>query len=562
MVPSLGAVLGLGACSPGVPGPGFLGEDDELELCQGEIEVPDPALREALLDVVRQPDPPEDLPPDAPDPEPVILAQYLRAIRGLNAPGRGIADLRGLECAQGLLSLGLAGNEITDVTPLLDLTGLEQLELSDNAITNVEALGSLHRLTRLSLPGNGVSDIGPLSGLTRLEALDLADNEIGSVAPLSGLTELAVLVLSKNAVTDVGPLSGLTRLSGLELDDNEIGTIEPLSGLTRLRYVDLDGNAITSLEPLADAVEMRELEASRNALTSLEGVERMVLLTRIVAQENEITSTVPVRELALLSTLDLGDNAVVSIDGVQGLHDLQRLLLAINRVTDLSPATGLPELRDLDVRYNEGLSDLSVVGTLPLLGSLAAGGYEQTQDLSALAGRQVLRALTFVEGRTGDLGFFAELPGVESVNFTGTPLTGAQLGQIAQAATLQTLVLDSTGIDDLTPLAPLLVVEVLSARNDMLTRVDTLAGWEGLRTARLSGNPLTSLEGVELHTILSELDISETTLAELAPLVANETFRRGDTLIAVETGLDEGDCADIAALQSREAVVQTDLQCP
>jgi hypothetical protein len=95
----------------------------------------------------------------------------------------------------------------------------------------------------------------------------------------------------------------------------------------------------------------------------------------------------------------------------------------------------------------------------------------------------------------------------------------------------------------------------------MLARVEPLAGWVGLRTARLAGNPLQSLEGVELHEVLSELEVSRSTLADLAPLVANETFRRGDTLVAEETDLDAGDCEAIAAIVAREAVVQTDLEC-
>lgn len=556
------ALAGLGsACAPGTPGPGFLGDPDDIELCQGEIEVPDPALRELLLAVVPQPPPPDDAPDDAPDPEPVIMAEQLRTLRGLNAPGRGIADLRGLECAQGLLSLGLADNDISDVTPLLDLTGLRQLELADNDIADVSALGRLHRLTRLSLPRNGIRDLGPLAGLPELEALDLAENEVESVAPLAGASKLAVLVLSKNLVTDLGPLAGLEALVGLEIDDNQVASLEPLRGLEGLRFVDLDGNLLTSLEPLADAVGMQELEASRNQLESLAGVERMREITRIVAQENAITTTAPVRELAQLSVLDLGDNALVSVEGVEGLANLQRLLLPLNEVTDLGPIRGLPELRDLDVRYNVGLTDLDVVGTLPLLGSLAAGGYEQAQDLSGLAGREVLRSLTYVEARVVDLAFFAALPGLESVTFSGTPLSAADLADIAQAATLQALVLDQTGIDDLSPLAPLTLVETLSAKDCALTRVETLAGWVSLRTARISGNPLQSLAGVELHELLSELDVSRSPLADLAPLVANETFRRGDRIIAEETGLDAGDCADVATLRAREAVVQTDLDC-
>lgn len=553
------------ACMPGCaadpPGPGFLGDGDRIELCQGVVDVPDPVLREVLLEVVPQPPPPEDL-PEGEMPEPVIMADLLRSVRGLNAPSRGITDLRGLECAQGLISLGLADNEITDVTPLLDLTGLEQLELSKNEITDLSALGRLFRLTRLAIDENGITSLGPLAGLQRLEALDAARNEITSVEPLSGLEQLAVLVLSDNAVSDVGSLAGLVELRGLEIDDNDVRSLEPLSGLSKLRFVDLDGNAIVSLEPLSDSVDMQEIEASRNELTSLAGVEQMVLLTRIAAQENAITSTAGVESLGRLSVLDLSDNAVESLQGVQGLSNLQSLRLALNRVSDLSPLSGLPELRDLDLRLNEGLTDLKVLGTLPLLGSVAAGGYGQQQDLSPLAGRAVLRSIVFVEGQVPSLAFFGELPSLEVINFSDTPLSAERLVEITQATTLQGVTLDGAGISDLSPLEPLPLMEAIIARDNAITRIDTLAAWTNLRTARLQGNPLESLEGVELHERLSELDVSDTTIADLGPVAGNETFRRGDTIVATGTGLDAGDCGDVAVLRGREAVVEVDLECP
>lgn len=553
------AAIALGACSS-QPGPGVLGDDGDIEVCVGPVDVPDEALREALLEVVPQPTPPdgEEPPPDA---EPVIMAELLRGVRGLSLPERGIADLSGLQCAQGLSSLGLANNEITDITPLLDLTGLTQLELSGNAIGDLRALGRLHRLTRLAVDDNGVSDLSPLANLTNLEALDVARNEVSDLSPLSGLENLAVLVLSNNAVSDVGPIAGLENLIGLELDDNTIASIAPLSELTRLRFIDLDGNELETLEPLSGAVDMQELEASRNRLTTLAGVEDMVGITRIVAQENEITTTRGVGRLTALSVLDLGDNAVASLEDVDGAVELQRLSVAVNRITDLSPITGLPELRDLDLRYNEGLSDLSVVGTLPLLAALGAGGYGQRQDLSALAGRQVFRSLAFVEGEVVDLGFFAELPTVESVNFTRTPLSAENLADLAQAGSLQSLALDGTGITDLSPLGPLTLIEVVNARDNMLSRIDVVANWEGLRNLRVSGNPLESLEGVELHEVLVEIDASETAVADLTPVVVNETFRRGDRLVINGAGLDTGDCGDIAAIEEREGVVETDLAC-
>jgi hypothetical protein len=85
--------------------------------------------------------------------------------------------------------------------------------------------------------------------------------------------------------------------------------------------------------------------------------------------------------------------------------------------------------------------------------------------------------------------------------------------------------------------------------------------WIDLRSIRLERNPLESLAGLELQERLDEVIVSDTPLADLAPLVANETFRTGDQLTAEATGLSADDCPAIATIEGRMAVVVTDLDC-
>ncbi|MEM9167495.1 MAG: hypothetical protein AAGB48_10805 [Planctomycetota bacterium] len=129
------------------------------------------------------------------------------------------------------------------------------------------------------------------------------------------------------------------------------------------------------------------------------------------------------------------------------------------------------------------------------------------------------------------------------------------------ATNLNNLTLDETGITDLGPLAVLPNVEVLSARNNQITSALALAGWPRVQDVNLLGNPLQSLEGVEALEVLGILDVSQTQVSDLTPLVTNETFRRGDELIIDSAALDGADCPDIAAILAREAVVTSNVQC-
>ena len=90
-------------------------------------------------------DPDEDEVPD-------ISGRDLVLLEGLNARDAGITDLSGLECAQGLRTLGLGGNELSDLSVLRALPGLQELELSGNGLDDLSVVGELTQLTRLCAP--------------------------------------------------------------------------------------------------------------------------------------------------------------------------------------------------------------------------------------------------------------------------------------------------------------------------------------------------------------------------------------------------------------------------
>ena len=105
--------------------------------------------------------------------------------------------------------LYLAGDEISDISPLAGLTGL----------------------THLDLHGNDISDISALVNLTNLECLELRNNDISDISPIAGLTQLKWLNLSENAISEVSPIASLANLTWLDLSNNRISNFSPLDGL-------------------------------------------------------------------------------------------------------------------------------------------------------------------------------------------------------------------------------------------------------------------------------------------------------------------------------------------
>ena len=98
---------------------------------------------------------------------------------------------------------------ISDLTPLAELTQLEWLELVNNLISDLTPLQHLKGLEHLNLDANVIENVSPLAQLTRLELLYLENNNISDVSPLAGLTQLERLDLRNNSISDFSSLERL-----------------------------------------------------------------------------------------------------------------------------------------------------------------------------------------------------------------------------------------------------------------------------------------------------------------------------------------------------------------
>ena len=105
----------------------------------------------------------------------------------------------------GLAELDAPGRTIESLAGIQNFTILAGLDLQDNSIVNIGALVGLTSLIALVLDNNpGLSDMGPLSGLTSLTFLWLNDNSITDIQPLldnTGLGEGDTVDLGSTNVT-------------------------------------------------------------------------------------------------------------------------------------------------------------------------------------------------------------------------------------------------------------------------------------------------------------------------------------------------------------------------
>lgn len=229
-----------------------------------------------------------------------ITDDDLKKVYFLEARGKGIKDLTGMEKCVNLAQLNLTKNEISDVTALKDLKNLQSLDLSHNKIADAGPLGNIGALQYLELTDNRIADLAPLGKLSKLSALYIAKNKIADLAPLAKLERLSSLDLAHNEVVDLKPLTNAGILSLLKLTGNKISDITPLARPLSVRLLLLEDNKLTDLAPFVASVK-----------ADAEGEKRFAPFLRLYLKGN------PLSEEAKKKQIDALKAAGVKIDPVE-----------------------------------------------------------------------------------------------------------------------------------------------------------------------------------------------------------------------------------------------------
>ena len=187
--------------------------------------------------------------------KPQIEEADLKTIFFLDARGKEIADLTGLEKCINLAEVRLSKNRIQNLKPLSELKNIQSLDLASNQIGDLTPLAGLLKLQYLQLDKNQIAKLEGLEKLENLRTLSLADNQVENLLPLGPLKKLNSLSLDRNQVLDLKPLTELSRLSSLGLKANRVADLTPLTGLHELRFTFLEGNPLNDLGPLVDMAQ-------------------------------------------------------------------------------------------------------------------------------------------------------------------------------------------------------------------------------------------------------------------------------------------------------------------
>ena len=115
-------------------------------------------------------------------------------------------------------TLALSSNQITDLTPLANMSNLQHLYLRNNQLKDISKLENLE-LSTLYLSGNQIEDLSPLSD-QNLNRLYIDYNKISDLQPLENIN-LTELVANNNQITDLTPIADMDFYS-LKLGNQQV----------------------------------------------------------------------------------------------------------------------------------------------------------------------------------------------------------------------------------------------------------------------------------------------------------------------------------------------------
>ncbi len=334
--------------------------------------------------------------------------------------------LGGRKFTSDVTELKLGGLGIDDISVLRACSTLEKLDMRDNQISALSPLVELPNLKWLSLWNNQVEDLNPLLSLSRLEYLDVEGNRISDFSVLEYLPDLKELWLNGNPVKSFDPLRGLTKLerlglAGTGLTDDDLDILTPMAGLTELNIKGNKGLTAGRFDALQAALPKCEISHDELLYAVRFGDKEFYSdATEIVAESLDVSDLSGLEEFQSLLRLELDGNRVTDLSPLRTLTKLRELSLSGSRVSDLSPLSGLKQLSRLDLSGNQ-VSDLTPLAGCGGLRTLSLRGNDLT-DLTPLGYLTGLTTLDLADNRITDLSALYTLSALSSLDLRGNPL--------------------------------------------------------------------------------------------------------------------------------------------
>ncbi len=216
--------------------------------------------------------------------------EFLNVNRFAKPPGpEWTRQLLGVDFFSKVIRADLAGTNVTDLTPMSDMTGMESFFLRETQVSNLAPLARMIRMKHIWLGRTKVIDISPLTRMTDMKEMDLTGTQVSDLTPIGGMTGMVWLSLEGTLVNNLSPLAQVKELKILCLNDTGVTDLTSLADLTEIRQLYLKGTQVIDLTPLAGMTKMRELDLRRTKVTDLTPLAGLEKVTIYMEKTNNVT---------------------------------------------------------------------------------------------------------------------------------------------------------------------------------------------------------------------------------------------------------------------------------
>lgn len=328
-----------------------------------EINIPDANLKKILLEN-------NDM-----DNDKKITEQDMINMQWMDGYNAEISSLEGLQYAKNLKYIGLSGNYIKDLSPILGITTLESVDLSNNLLTDISGLGSTKwtALNYINLNNNFINfknstNYNTLKNImksiqneyydweneltqtinSQYENIGEIDNEVILEDALKArLIRLGIDTNKDGKITRremyyANMLNGQEDMFELNLSNANITNISGLEYLG-FSYIDLSDNNIEDITPITKNKKVIFINLSNNNISNISGIENNYNLIDINLSNNKITNITPLTNLFSMKKkanwrevyINLANNEISNIDCVKNWKNLATLDLSGNKITNI-----------------------------------------------------------------------------------------------------------------------------------------------------------------------------------------------------------------------------------
>ena len=201
--------------------------------------------------------------------------------------------------------LSLAGNRISDLRPLSDLTKLQTLDLSENPVRSAEVLAELTALQEVTMEAVDITSVEVFAG-SDIRFLNIRGNKgITDFSPLKSCPALSRLTIGELSGEAVQTLKGLTNLTELNLYSAHPVDLNCFTGFQKLCFLDLYGSTVSHPEALASLPNLRYLNIGETGVNDLSFLQKLPAMTDVDLRENPITDLTPLLDCPKLTSLCL-----------------------------------------------------------------------------------------------------------------------------------------------------------------------------------------------------------------------------------------------------------------